>query len=110
MSPRLGVNDDRVYRDLETLTGRGENAFESGFTVAYFHTLDEIREDFAAAELDEPTVFGIEGPLLSLLAGGLVEDRPEYLEAAVRAARLADGHPALIPASAHLLAVTRGVG
>lgn len=96
VGPQLGVNDDRIYRDLETLTGRGENAFESGFTVAYFHTLDgldEIREDSAAAELDEPTVFGIEGPLLSLLASGL-----------------ADGHPALIPASAHLLTVTRGVG
>ncbi len=53
-------------------------------------------------------MFGIEGPLLSLLAGRLVDDRPEYLEAAARTARLADGHPALTPASAHLLAVTRG--
>ena len=53
-------------------------------------------------------MFGIEGPLLSLLASRLVDDRPEYLEAAVRAARLADGHPALTtPASAHLLAMTR---
>jgi hypothetical protein len=37
-----------------------------------------------------------------------VEDDPEYFEAALRAARLADDHPELLPANAHLLAVTRG--
>lgn len=106
VAAQLGVNDDRVYDDLSTLSDRGENAFESGFTVAYFHTLDEIRDDFAAADLAAPDVFGVEGPLLSLIASRLVEDRPEYLHAALRAARLADDHPALTPASAHLLAFT----
>ena len=74
--------------------------------MAYFHTLAEIRADHAAAHLAEPEIFGIEGPLTALLASRLVEDRPEYLEAALRAARLADAHPELIPGSAHLLAVT----
>jgi hypothetical protein len=106
VSAQLRVNDESIYRELSTLTECGDNAFESGFTVAYLHTLDEIREDFAAAGFDPPTLFGIEGPLLSLLASRLVDDRPEYLEAALRAARPADGHPELVPASAHLLAVT----
>lgn len=107
VAAQLGVNDDRVYNTLATLRNNGENDFESGFTVAYFHSLDEIRKDFAAADLDEPEVLGIEGPLLPLLASRLVDDRPDYLEAAIRAAQLADDHPALTPASAHLLAVTK---
>jgi hypothetical protein len=37
-----------------------------------------------------------------------VEDRADYFEAALRAARLADDHPELLPASAHLLAIARG--
>jgi SAM-dependent methyltransferase len=106
VAAQLLANDDRIYQILSTLAHRGENEYESGFTVAYFHTLDEIRADFAAAQLGEPSLFGIEGPLLPLLASRLVDDRPEYLEAAVRAARLADDHPALIPSSAHILAVT----
>jgi SAM-dependent methyltransferase len=110
VAAQLGANDDRKYDILATLPNRGENNFESGFTVAYFHTIEEIREDFAAASLDEPALFGIEGPLLPLLASRLVDDRPEYLEAALRAARLADDHAALIPASAHLLAVTHAPG
>lgn len=110
VAAQLGANDDRIYDILSTLRDRGENDFESGFTVAYFHTVEEIREDFATSGLDEPTLFGIEGPLLPLLASRLVDDRPDYLEAAVRAARLADDHAALLPASAHLLAVTRAPG
>lgn len=106
VTARLRGNDDATYGILSTLDHRGVNDFESGFTVAYFHTLAEIRADYAAAHLAEPEIFGIEGPLTALLASRLVEDRPDYLEAALRAARLADAHPELIPGSAHLLAVT----
>jgi len=106
ISAKLKVNDDAIYDLLSTLPYRGENNFTSGFTVAYFHTLEEVREDFAAAGLGGPDILGIEGPLLPLVASGLVEDRPDYFEAAMRAARLADDNPALVPSSAHLLAVT----
>lgn len=107
VSAKLKVNEERIYDLLSTLSHRGENDFASGFTVAYFHTLEEIREDFAAAGLGAPDILGIEGPLLPLIASGLVEDRPDYLEAAMRAARLADDNPVLVPSSSHLLAVTR---
>jgi hypothetical protein len=52
-------------------------------------------------------VYAVGGPLAPLLASGLVEDRPEYFEAAVRAARLAEDDPALLAATGHLLAVVR---
>ena len=108
LAGKLAINDDDVYGILSTLNHRGANNFEFGFTVAYFHTADEIRQDFTAAGLAVPELFGIEGPLLPLIRSGLVEDRADYFEAALRAARLADDHPELLAASGHLLAVTHG--
>ena len=108
LASKLRINDDAIHSALKPLSRHGSNDFETGFTVAYFHTVDEIREDFRAAGLAEPAIFGIEGPLFPLLSSGLVEDKVDYFEAALRAARLADGHPELLSASAHLLAVTRG--
>ncbi len=106
-SAKLKVNDEAIHHLLSMLPHRGENDFTPGFTVAYFHTLEEIRADFAAAGLGVPDILGIEGPLLPLIASGLVEDRPDYLEAAMRAARLADDNPVLVPSSSHLLALTK---
>jgi SAM-dependent methyltransferase len=106
LSSKLAINDDGIYSLLSTLNHRGANDVESGFTVAYFHTADEILQDFEAAGMAEPKLFGIEGPLLPLIRSGLVEDREDYFEAALRAARLADDHPELLSASGHLLAVT----
>lgn len=108
LASKLRINDDATHSLLTTLNQRGTNDFEAGFTVAYFHTVDEVRQDFKAAGLAEPAIYGIEGPLFPLICSGLVEEEAEYFEAALRAARLADDHPELLPASAHLLAVTRG--
>jgi hypothetical protein len=47
----------------------------------------------------------VEGPLLPVLTSGLAEDRPEFFEAALRAARLAEDHRELLFASGHILAV-----
>jgi SAM-dependent methyltransferase len=107
VAARLALNDDVMVENLSRLRHVGENDPSTGFTVAYFHTVDEIRADFAAAGLGETAVYAVEGPLAPLLAGGLVEDRPEYFEAAVRAARLAEDDPALLAATGHLLAVVR---
>jgi SAM-dependent methyltransferase len=107
LAAKLVINDDAVHEELSTLDREGSNDFESGFTVAYFHTVGEIRQDFRAAGLAQPTILGIEGPLFPLIGSGLVEDRADYFEAALRAARLAERHPEMVPASAHLLALTR---
>ncbi|HET9167796.1 MAG TPA: class I SAM-dependent methyltransferase [Actinospica sp.] len=107
VSAKLLINDDAMYGHLRRLRHTGENDPITGFTVAYFHTLDEVHADFAAAGLTEPTVYGIEGPLLPLLRSGFVEDRPDFFEAATRAARLVEDDPAMLAANAHLLAVAR---
>ena len=103
----LRINDDEIFERLRLLRTAGHNDSSRGFTEAYFHTVEEIRADFAAAGLDDPAVYGIEGPLLSLVTSRLAEDRPDYFEAALRAARLVEDDPAMLAANAHLLAVTR---
>jgi SAM-dependent methyltransferase len=107
LASKLRINDDAVADLLRPLSRNGVNDPETGFTVAYFHTVEEIRQDFEAATLAAPTIRGIEGPLFPLLCSGLVEERADYFEAALRTARLAEDHPDLLPATAHLLAVTR---
>ncbi|WP_194916189.1 class I SAM-dependent methyltransferase [Catenulispora rubra] len=106
LAAKRRINDDALYALLGTLDQHGVNDPDSGFTVAHFHSVEQIREDFQAAELAEPRLFGIEGPLFPLIASGLVEDDPDSFEAALRAARLADDHPDLLAAGGHLLAVT----
>jgi SAM-dependent methyltransferase len=103
----LRINDDEIFERLRWLRHAGHNDASRGFTAAYFHTVEEIRADFAAAGLDDPTVYGIEGPLLSLITSRLAEERPDFFEAALRAARLVEDDPAMLAANGHLLAVTR---
>ena len=107
VSAKLGVLDDEAYTRLRERRHDGVHVASAGFTLAYFHTLPEIGADFAAAGLPEPEVLPVEGPLFGLLASGLAENRPEFLEAAQRAARLAEGHPSLTAATGHLLASVR---
>lgn len=107
VSAKLLVNDDTLYGHLLRLRHSGANDPATGFTVAYFHRVEEIHADFAAAGLGEPAVYGIEGPLLALLTSGLTEGRPEYFEAAMRAARQVEDEPAMLATNAHLLGVVR---
>lgn len=101
------LNDDTLYEHLRGLRHTGENDPSFGFTVAYFHSVGEIRADFAAGGLGDPAVYAIEGPLLPLLRSGLTEDDPEFFEAAMRAARLVEDDPAMLASTAHILAVAR---
>jgi SAM-dependent methyltransferase len=105
----LRINDDEIFERLRLLRTAGHNDASRGFTAAYFHTVEEIRADFAAAGLDDPAVYGIEGPLLSLITSRLAEDRPDLFEAALRAARLVEDDPAMLAANGHLLAVTHAM-
>lgn len=105
VSARLRINDDDVFAHLRRLRNTGVNDESTVFTVAYFHQPEEILADFAAAGLAQPRLFGVEGPLMTLLTSGFVEDRPDWFEAAVRAAQVAEDHPELLVSSAHVLAV-----
>ena len=106
VAAKLRINDDEVFERLHRLRRAGHNDANHGFTAAYFHTVEEIRADFATAGLDDPAMYGIEGALLGLMSSGLVEDRPDFFQAALRAARLVEQDPAMLAANGHLLAVT----
>ena len=107
VAAKLRINDDEVLGRLRRLRHDGSNEPGRAFTAAYFHTVEEVRADFAAAGLEDPAVYGVEGPLVGLLAAGLAEDRQDFFEAALRAARLVEDDPAMLAANAHLLAITR---
>jgi hypothetical protein len=74
-----------------------------GFMPTHWHTAEELRAEVAAAGARDVAVFGVEGPVWPALDAA-AEHAP-LLDAAVRAARLAERDPLLINASAHLLAV-----
>lgn len=103
----LLTSDERALALAAELAGSGVNEPGSGFTVAYFHTVAELREEWREAGLGEASVLGVEGPLWPLLVSRLVEDREDLLTAALRAARAAEQDPALIASSAHIMAVSR---
>ncbi|MER6447218.1 SAM-dependent methyltransferase [Streptomyces venezuelae] len=91
--------------------GHGQHSGERGFAHAHFQTSAELRGELVASGLPEPTVYGIEGPgwvavkAITKYAGIDLIGSSLY-EAALAAARLAEPHPALTDASAHMLAVT----
>ncbi|GCB49252.1 SAM-dependent methyltransferase [Streptomyces sp. NL15-2K] len=85
---------------------------KKAFTVAYFHSGEQLRDEVAAAGFDDAEVYGVEGPAWSMLAaterntGGDFRDTPLF-ESALTAARMAEPYPELLAASSHLLAVGR---
>jgi SAM-dependent methyltransferase len=99
----------RRWNELTTSEARrlltdGRNNPGVGFTVAYFHRVEELVDEFHAAGLVEATVRGIEGP--GWTAAEAPADAPDadaVLRDAVALARVYDREPALLAASAHLL-------
>jgi SAM-dependent methyltransferase len=106
-----GKLDEDLEPFLLQTKATGVNNPTTGFTIAFFHTVDELRDEFAAAGFPpggEPpgaTVYGIEGPVWPLLRSGLAAGREDLFACAVRAARLAETDPALLAVNSHLLAV-----
>ncbi len=76
-----------------------------GFTTAYLHRPDELAAELADVGLHGVEVYGIEGPAGPTVRALGMDCLDERLDAAVRAARIVERDPALIAASAHLLAV-----
>ncbi|WP_042413957.1 class I SAM-dependent methyltransferase [Streptacidiphilus anmyonensis] len=101
------TTDERAQELAAELAETGVNDPRSGFTVAYFHTAAELREEWRDAGLGEASLYGIEGPLWPLLVSGLVEDRDDLVATAIRTARVTEQDPEMIASSAHIMAVGR---
>ncbi|GAA2106341.1 class I SAM-dependent methyltransferase [Streptomyces synnematoformans] len=105
---------DRVHDAVRDIlaTGRHDPG-RKGFTAAYFHTAAELEGELRDTGLGDVTVYGVEGPgwgqvkAVEQHGGGLMAADHPVFEAALRAARLAEGHPELLAAASHLLAVAR---
>ena len=104
--------EDPVFRAIaaeDRKTGRHRNpsGHPAYFTTAYFHRPEELAEELAAAGLRHETTLAVEGP------AWLVPDLEARLEDETRRATMVaavealESEPALLGASAHLLAVAR---
>lgn len=97
-------NEARYAQGISVGAYDGSN----GFTAAYFHTVAELRDEWADSGLGQPEVFGVEGPLWPtvrhLTASGLPVP-PALFDSALSVARIVERDPALLAASSHLLAV-----
>ncbi|GAA1572082.1 hypothetical protein GCM10009804_30500 [Kribbella hippodromi] len=85
----------------------GKNDGLHGFTVAYFHHVDELGGELTAAGLDAVEVFGVEGPAGNVLQNAAPESVDSLLPAAVLLARQTESDARLQAASYHFLAVGR---
>lgn len=93
--------------DLRDGRHRNPTGDPAYFTTAYFHRPEELTAEFAMAGLRHEATLAVEGPawLLSDLEARLADDRRRSVLLAALASLEAE--PALLGASAHLLAVAR---
>ncbi|MGY6499892.1 MAG: class I SAM-dependent methyltransferase [Acidimicrobiales bacterium] len=90
----------RAARSIAEL-GRDDTGYGTG--VFYFHSPTELDAEVAGAGFHEVEVLGVEGPAWSLVPLDARPDDP-IVEQVVDIARMADGEPASVAASSHLLA------
>ena len=100
----FGLLDDAAERSLRLTIETGVHDPQLGFTTAYFHTPEELAGELENAGLTEVHVLGVEGPTGPALDVRGLERVEDFLPSAIACARLAERDPALIAASAHLLA------
>lgn len=97
-------------RDLQDGQHRNDTDRPDYFTTAYFHRPEDLRQELEAAGFDGVSVFGVEGP------GWMVADfESRWADCVLREdilaiARALESEPAILGASAHLLAVGRNTG
>ncbi|GAB3840831.1 hypothetical protein GCM10029963_10380 [Micromonospora andamanensis] len=100
-----GRLDDRMVEEATVLLTDGRNDPRIGFTHAYFHRVEELVDEFRTAGLVDLTVDGIEGPAWIAAEAAADGSMAETVfTAALRLARVYRAEPALVAASAHLLA------
>ncbi|MFJ8581319.1 class I SAM-dependent methyltransferase [Micromonospora sp. NPDC093277] len=83
----------------------GVNDPATGFTTAYFHRPEQLVEEFTAAGLPAPRLYGVEGPLWPLLDALDTVPDDRLFHDAVACAAAFEQDPAVLGVSAHLLAV-----
>jgi ubiquinone/menaquinone biosynthesis C-methylase UbiE len=99
-----------VEQDLRDGQHRNPTDRMDYFTTAYFHRPDELANEVAAAGLRLEGVYGVEGP------GWILPDVAERMgnrdrrAALLHVARLLETEPAVLGASAHLLAIAQRPG
>jgi len=96
-----------VRTDLVTGQHRNPNNREHYFTTAYFHRPEELRIEFASAGLTHMQTLPVEGPAGLIARVSDQWDDPDWREQVLGTLRRIEGEPALLGASAHLLAVGR---
>lgn len=106
---RDGVNlSAERAKSIAATFASGRNAPVGELPAVFSHLRSELVSEFNDAGLRDVEVLGIEGPGWTLFTPDLAEDRVDgLLAAAIRAARLCDGHADMTAASAHLLACGR---
>jgi len=104
----LGLLDGHTEPLLREVIRTGRHDPRLGFTAAYFHTPEELAGELRAAGFCAVDVFGVEGPTGPALDTHGLDRVDDLLPAAISCARVVERDPALIAASAHLLAVSRG--
>lgn len=92
---------------METVIATGRYDGHLGFVAAHFHTAEALREEVRAAGLPEAAVYGVEGPAWPALDAAGMPEFDARADAALRCARIAERDPAMVNASAHLLAIAR---
>jgi hypothetical protein len=93
-----GDLSDGVHRNPDP-EGRPE-----WFTLAYFHRPEELHRELCTAGFTDVQILAVEGPGSLQDLGASLED-PMYSDAVLRAIQRVEAEPALIGASAHLMAV-----
>lgn len=99
-----GLDDasEPLIRDaIET----GHHDDRLGFTAAHLHTAEELQAEATDAGFAAVQVLGVEGPMWSTLDAHGIDRIDETLPPAIRCARILERDPAMVAASAHLLAI-----
>lgn len=102
-----GELTEDIAARLQAVIATGRHDPSLGFTPAFFHRPEELAGELAIAGFRTVRVLGVEGPAWTAVDAAGPERAPAYLAAAVLCARLTEEDPALLPCSAHLLAIGR---
>ncbi len=96
-----------VREGLRTGQHRNPNDRDHFFTTAYFHRPEELRIEFASAELTHMQTLAVEGPAGFIQRVTDQWDDPEWRTQVLATIKLIEAEPALLGASPHLLAIGR---
>jgi ubiquinone/menaquinone biosynthesis C-methylase UbiE len=109
---RAGYLDDPAFaaiveHDLTDGQHRNPSGHSAYFTTAFFHHPDELRQELRDAGLTHGRVLAVEGPAWLLQDFDAHWDNPGRRERLLEVVRRLEADPALLGASAHLLAVAQ---